>query len=58
MDESSFVQDVLPHVRNYVQNKVQPSAVYLHSPCIRVLHLAKNTKTNSRVQQGITSMFQ
>jgi len=39
MDESSIVQDVLLEVRNYVQNKVQPSAAYLHSPCISGLHL-------------------
>jgi len=58
MDESSVVQDVLLDVHHYVQNKVQPTAVYLHSPCIRVLHLEGKDKTNSRVPQGIASTFQ
>jgi len=58
MDESNFVQDVLSDVRYYVKKKDRPSEVYLYGSCIRMLHLEKNTKTNSRVQQGITSMFQ
>jgi len=57
MDESSIVQDVLLEVRNYVQNKAQPSAAYLHSPCISVLHLESNDKTESCPYQRIASMF-
>jgi len=60
MDESSFAQDLSPDVQFYYQNKVESirSTVYLHSCCIRMLHLAKYVKTDSYIPQGISSIFQ